>query len=324
MSADVIVVGAGVVGRRHRVPPQPARAPATCSCSTADTAGSGMSSRSSAMVRMHYTFRPEVELAVRSDRDVRRLDRADRPPGVSSAGPGSPASCRRARRRAAAGQRGHAARAAARGPRSSTPPASPRLAPGIRTDDLDRGGLGAERRLRGRRAGGRRPAGRGPGRGACVPAAHAGPGAAAPTATGSPAMPDRRTGPEHAGTVVRAAGVWSPALLAARRRRPADRDRTAPGRGAQPRAGPAAPRWPASTRPPRPTSGPRRAGSEDAGRQLHRHRADADPDQVSATAARRPDADLATAGCSLVGAAARGCPRWPTPGSPAASPACTT
>ena len=33
-----------------------------------DTAGSGMSSRSSAMIRMHYTFRPEVELAVRSDR----------------------------------------------------------------------------------------------------------------------------------------------------------------------------------------------------------------------------------------------------------------
>ncbi len=29
---------------------------------------SGMSSRSSALVRMHYTFRPEVELAVRSDR----------------------------------------------------------------------------------------------------------------------------------------------------------------------------------------------------------------------------------------------------------------
>ena len=27
-----------------------------------------MSSRSSAMIRMHYTFRPEVELAVRSDR----------------------------------------------------------------------------------------------------------------------------------------------------------------------------------------------------------------------------------------------------------------
>ena len=31
------------------------------------TAGSGMSCRSSALVRMHYTFGPEVELAVRSD-----------------------------------------------------------------------------------------------------------------------------------------------------------------------------------------------------------------------------------------------------------------
>lgn len=67
MSPDVIVVGAGVIGastafhlgrlgvgdvlvleRQH--------------------AGSGMSSRSSALVRMHYTFGPEVELAVRSDR----------------------------------------------------------------------------------------------------------------------------------------------------------------------------------------------------------------------------------------------------------------
>ena len=31
------------------------------------TVGSGMSSRSSALVRMHYTFAPEVDLAVRSD-----------------------------------------------------------------------------------------------------------------------------------------------------------------------------------------------------------------------------------------------------------------
>ncbi len=67
MSAEVIVVGAGVIGA--------ATAFHLARLGAADvevidrgTVGSGMSSRSSALVRMHYTFKPEVELAVRSDR----------------------------------------------------------------------------------------------------------------------------------------------------------------------------------------------------------------------------------------------------------------
>ena len=72
------------------------------------TAGSGMSSRSSAMIRMHYTFRPEVELAVRSDRMFAAwTELTGRPPFVRRTGfarivrPGEEDALR--------GQRGHAA-----------------------------------------------------------------------------------------------------------------------------------------------------------------------------------------------------------------------
>lgn len=65
-SPDVLVVGAGVIG---------AATAFHLACLGAGPvtvldrrfAGSGMSSRSSALVRMHYTFPPEVDLAVRSD-----------------------------------------------------------------------------------------------------------------------------------------------------------------------------------------------------------------------------------------------------------------
>lgn len=67
MNASVIVVGAGVIGA--------STAFQLTRLGVRDVlvidrggAGSGMSSRSSALVRMHYTFGPEVELAVRSDR----------------------------------------------------------------------------------------------------------------------------------------------------------------------------------------------------------------------------------------------------------------
>jgi glycine/D-amino acid oxidase-like deaminating enzyme len=66
VSADVVIVGAGVIGA--------ATAFHLSLLGTGDalvldraTVGSGMSCRSSALVRMHYTFGPEVELAVRSD-----------------------------------------------------------------------------------------------------------------------------------------------------------------------------------------------------------------------------------------------------------------
>jgi sarcosine oxidase, subunit beta len=66
VTADVLIVGAGVIGA--------ATAFHLARLGVADvtvldrgTVGSGMSSRSSALIRMHYTFGPEVELALRSD-----------------------------------------------------------------------------------------------------------------------------------------------------------------------------------------------------------------------------------------------------------------
>jgi glycine/D-amino acid oxidase-like deaminating enzyme len=66
MSADVIVVGAGVIGAATAFQLSLLGAGDVLVLDRA-TAGSGMSCRSSALVRMHYTFGPEVELAVRSD-----------------------------------------------------------------------------------------------------------------------------------------------------------------------------------------------------------------------------------------------------------------
>jgi sarcosine oxidase, subunit beta len=70
MSADVIIVGAGVIGAATAF--QLSRAGAGAGVGDVlvldrATVGAGMSCRSSALVRMHYTFAPEVELAVRSD-----------------------------------------------------------------------------------------------------------------------------------------------------------------------------------------------------------------------------------------------------------------
>lgn len=66
MSADVIIVGAGVVGAATAFHLGLAGAGEVLVLDRA-TVGSGMSCRSSALIRMHYTFAPEVELAVRSD-----------------------------------------------------------------------------------------------------------------------------------------------------------------------------------------------------------------------------------------------------------------
>lgn len=63
---DVLVVGAGVIGASTAF--HLARAGATVEVLDRAAAGAGMSGRSSALIRMHYTFAPEVELAVRSDR----------------------------------------------------------------------------------------------------------------------------------------------------------------------------------------------------------------------------------------------------------------
>jgi len=66
MTADVIIIGAGVIGAATALQLSLFGAGDVLVLDRA-TAGSGMSCRSSALVRMHYTFAPEVELAVRSD-----------------------------------------------------------------------------------------------------------------------------------------------------------------------------------------------------------------------------------------------------------------
>jgi len=63
---DVLIVGAGVIGTSTAFGLTRLGAGSVTVLDRA-TAGSGMSSRSSALVRMHYTFAPEVDLAVRSD-----------------------------------------------------------------------------------------------------------------------------------------------------------------------------------------------------------------------------------------------------------------
>jgi sarcosine oxidase, subunit beta len=66
VSADVVIVGAGVIGAATAFHLSLLGARDVLVLDRA-TVGSGMSCRSSALVRMHYTFGPEVELAVRSD-----------------------------------------------------------------------------------------------------------------------------------------------------------------------------------------------------------------------------------------------------------------
>jgi glycine/D-amino acid oxidase-like deaminating enzyme len=209
MSADVIVVGAGVAGASIAFHLSRLGAGDVLVVDR-DTAGSGMSSRSSAMIRMHYTFRPEVELAVRSDAMFDAwAELTGRPAFVRRTGfarivlPGA----ENALRANVAMQQYCGARAEV-----LAAPAFAALAPGIRTDDLTEVAW--------------EPDG-GYGDGALV----AGDLLAAARERGVRYRPhtpvlallregDRVTGiqtqdgPEHAGIVVAAAGVWSPALLA--------------------------------------------------------------------------------------------------------------
>ena len=209
MSADVIIVGAGVAGASTAFHLSRLGAGDVLVVDR-DTAGSGMSSRSSAMIRMHYTFRPEVELAVRSDQMFASwTELTGRPAFVRRTGfarivlPGEEDALR-----------ANVAMQQDCGARAETVPAAgfAALAPGIRTEDLTEVAW--------------EPNG-GYGDGALV----AGDLLAAARERGVRYRPhtpvqallregDRVTGiqtqdgPEHAGIVVAAAGVWSPALLA--------------------------------------------------------------------------------------------------------------
>jgi sarcosine oxidase subunit beta len=209
MSADVIVVGAGVAGAATAFHLSRLGAGDVLVVDR-DTAGSGMSSRSSAMIRMHYTFRPEVELAVRSDRMFEAWPGlTDRPAFVRRTG-----FARIVRFGEEGALRANVAMQQYCGARAEVLGAAgfAAVAPGIRTDDLTEvawepdGGYGdgalvagdllAAARERGVRYRPHTPV-------------------RALLRTG-----DRVTGiqtqdgPEHAGVVVAAAGVWSPALLA--------------------------------------------------------------------------------------------------------------
>src|SRR5262249_59290057 len=64
VSADVVIVGAGVIGAATAFHLSLLGAGDVLVLDRA-TVGSGMSCRSSALVRMHYTFGPEVALALR-------------------------------------------------------------------------------------------------------------------------------------------------------------------------------------------------------------------------------------------------------------------
>lgn len=207
MTADVIIIGAGVIGAATAFQLSLLGAGDVLVVDRA-TAGSGMSCRSSALVRMHYTFAPEVELAVRSDAMFAAWpELTGRPACIRRTGfarivtPGE----ENALRANLAMQRALGARAEA-----IDAAALKELAPGFRVDDISLAGW--------------EPDG-GYGDGAVV----AGDLLAAARARGVRYRPNtvvrslisrggRVTGistgqgEEHAGTVILAAGVWSPAL----------------------------------------------------------------------------------------------------------------
>jgi sarcosine oxidase, subunit beta len=208
-ACDVLVVGAGVIGAATAFHLTRLGA-GSVTVLDRSSAGSGMSGRSSALVRMHYTFPPEVDLAVRSDAMFDSwTELTGRPGCVRRTGfvrivLSQEADLLRAN---VAMQREHGAKAEVIDAAELA-----RLAPGLRTDDIEwaawesHGGYGD---------------------GAVV----AGDMLAAARERGAGYLPntsvrslitdgDRITGvqtdagPRYAGTVVLAAGVWAPPLLA--------------------------------------------------------------------------------------------------------------
>jgi glycine/D-amino acid oxidase-like deaminating enzyme len=218
VSADVVIVGAGVIGAATAFHLSLLGAGDVLVLDRA-TVGSGMSCRSSALVRMHYTFGPEVELAVRSDAMFEAWpDLVGRPGCVRRTGfvrivsPGEEAALR-----------ANVAMQRALGARAEVIDAAmlKELAPGLRADDVEYaawepdGGYGdgavvAGDLLAAARARGVRYRPHAPvaslltdgGRVIGVELARTGSG-------GGGGAGDR----VYAGTVVLAAGVWSPPLM---------------------------------------------------------------------------------------------------------------
>jgi len=225
VSPDVVIVGAGVIGAATAYHLSRLGAGDVLVLDRA-TVGSGMSCRSSALVRMHYTFGPEVELAVRSDAMFEAWpDLTGRPGCVRRTGfvrivsPGEEAALR-----------ANVAMQRALGARAEVIDAAglKEVAPGLRADDVacaawePNGGYGdgavvagdllAAARARGVRyrphttvasllTGGGRVVG--------VELAGSGPGGGGTADARASGTGDR----VWAGTVVLAAGVWCPPLL---------------------------------------------------------------------------------------------------------------
>jgi sarcosine oxidase, subunit beta len=208
-TSDVLIVGAGVIGAATAFHLASLGATSVTVLDRA-SAGAGMSSRSSALVRMHYTFPPEVDLAVRSDMMFGAWpDLTGRPAVVRRTG-----FVRIVMPSESEVLRANVAMQRERGARAEVVDSAElgRLAPGLRTDDVPCAAW--------------EPHG-GYGDGAIV----AGDLLAAARERGASYQPntavlelirkgDRVTGVRTgsgdylAGTVVLAAGVWSPPLLA--------------------------------------------------------------------------------------------------------------
>jgi glycine/D-amino acid oxidase-like deaminating enzyme len=227
LTADVVIVGAGVIGAATAFHLSLLGAGDVLVLDRA-TVASGMSSRSSALVRMHYTFGPEVELAVRSDAMFEAWpDLVGRPRCVRRTGfvrivsPGEEAALR-----------ANVAMQRALGARAEVIDAAllKEVAPGLRADDVTcvawepNGGYGdgavvAGDLLAAARARGVRYRPHSPvaslltDRGRVVGVELAGGGSGADRGTTAGAWADRGGDRVYAGTVVLAAGVWSPPLL---------------------------------------------------------------------------------------------------------------
>jgi sarcosine oxidase, subunit beta len=241
VSADVVIVGAGVIGAATAFHLSLLGARDVLVLDRA-TVGSGMSCRSSALVRMHYTFGPEVELAVRSDAMFEAWpDLVGRPACVRRTGfvrivsPGEEAALR-----------ANVAMQRALGARAEVIDAArlKEVAPGLRADDVEcaawepNGGYGdgavvAGDLLAAARARGVRYRPHAPvaslltdgGRVIGVELAGSGTGAGGNAASGAAASRTDGGGSagsgagrgggdrEYAGIVVLAAGVWAPPLL---------------------------------------------------------------------------------------------------------------
>jgi sarcosine oxidase, subunit beta len=208
-TSDVLVVGAGVIGAATAFHLSRLGA-GTVTVLDRATVASGMSSRSSALVRMHYTFSGEVDLAVRSDAMFDAwTELTGRPACVRRTG-----FVRIVLPSEAALLRANVAMQRGRGANAEIIDAAElaRLAPGLRTDDIEcaawepHGGYGDGPIVAGDLLAAARERG--------VRYRPNTPVAALITDGDRVTGVQTAAGPVYAGTVVLAAGVWSRPLLA--------------------------------------------------------------------------------------------------------------